>query len=585
MSLSMGSRKFFIKTAAAFALALALMTFGATNTNAADVEAGGGEAESSQGNAIAIGSGASAKNIHTIAIGAGATANTQYSIAIGTNALVDVNNGVAIGFGAHTYALGVAVGTGSEATGIYDNAFGYGATSTGGGSTSMGNFAYAKNYSVASGNRAYAGEERSSALGTFSSALANNSVALGAFSVATEENTISLGYDSSASLEKMLEIYRPLGVSEGDYIKYREEYGDTLTRRIVNMSRGLNDTDGVNVSQLRGVATAFGNGWSVNAVTGAFEGQFTLYKGTANEQAFNSIQGALDYLSKGWTFEATNGDSAGGSETGGDTGSGGSAGSSDIKPGGTLTLNGGKNVEISKDGDYKYTVSVSDNPTFDSVTAGSANIGGVSISSSGIDTGGADIKTSGGDVNMGGGRITNLAAGGVYKGSTDAVNGGQLWDAYQRFGTMENNIYREMDDLREDVNVVGAHAAALSGLHPIDYNPYEPTTLSAAVGTYRDEYAVAVGVFHYARENVMFNLGASLCSDGDIMGRAGVSFTVGKSSDKPKVAGTMNGLRNQVVAMQAKLDELEEQNARNEEIIQQNIELIRELKAALEAKN
>ena len=41
------------------------------------------------------------------------------------------------------------------------------------------------------------------------------------------------------------------------------------------------------------------------------------------------------------------------------------------------------------------------------------------------------------------------------------------------------------------------------------------------------------------------------------MGRAGVSFTVGKSSDKPKVAGTMNGLRNQVIAMQAKLDELE----------------------------
>ena len=59
------------------------------------------------------------------------------------------------------------------------------------------------------------------------------------------------------------------------------------------------------------------------------------------------------------------------------------------------------------------------------------------------------------------------------------------------------------------------------GFTPIDYNPYEPTTLSAAVGTYRDEYAIAVGVFHYARENVMFNLGASLCSDGDLMGRAG----------------------------------------------------------------
>ena len=190
-------------------------------------------------------------------------------------------------------------------------------------------------------------------------------------------------------------------------------------------------------------------------------------------------------------------------------------------------------------------------------------------------------------------QLTNIADGGVYQGSSDAVTGGQLWDTYQRMGTMENNIYREMDDLREDVNVVGAHAAALSGLHPIQYNPYEPTTLSAAVGAYRDEYAVAVGVFHYTRENVMFNLGASLCSDGDVMGRAGVSFAVGKSSDKkPRLASTMGGLQKQVLDMQTKLDSLEEKNARNEEIIKQNAEimaqnekLIRELTKKLEAKN
>ena len=195
---------------------------------------------------------------------------------------------------------------------------------------------------------------------------------------------------------------------------------------------------------------------------------------------------------------------------------------------------------------------------------------------------------------MGGARLSGIADGGIYRGSSDAVTGNQLWEAYNR-----------MDDLGERINVVGAHAAALSGLHPIDYNPYEPTTLSAAVGTYRDEYAVAVGVFHYTRENVMFNLGASLCSDGDIMGRAGVSFTVGKSPDKPKVAGTMNGLRNQVIAMQAKLDELEardkqskaeqaklaDENRQNREIIKKNAEimkqnekLIRELTKKLEAQ-
>ena len=244
-------------------------------------------------------------------------------------------------------------------------------------------------------------------------------------------------------------------------------------------------------------------------------------------------------------------------------------------------------------------------PTFDTVTANDINVGKINISGSGINMGGADITTGGGNIDMGGGRITNVANGAVAQNSTDAVNGGQLWDAYQRIDAMGGDIYRRMDDLREDVNVVGAHAAALSGLHPIDYNPYEPTTLSAAVGTYRDEYAVAVGVFHYARENVMFNLGASLCSDGDLMGRAGVSFTVGKSPDKPKVAGTMNGLRNQVIAMQAKLDELEardkqskaeqaklaDENRQNREIIKKNAEimkqnekLIRELTKKLEAQ-
>ena len=73
----------------------------------------------------------------------------------------------------------------------------------------------------------------------------------------------------------------------------------------------------------------------------------------------------------------------------------------------------------------------------------------------------------------------------------------------------------------------------------------------------------------------MFNLGASLCSDGDIMGRAGVSFTVGKSPDKPKVAGTMNGLRNQVVTMQAKLDELEAEKKRDKETIARNAEALK----------
>ena len=171
-------------------------------------------------------------------------------------------------------------------------------------------------------------------------------------------------------------------------------------------------------------------------------------------------------------------------------------------------------------------------------------------------------------------KLTNLAEGEITAGSTDAVTGGQLWNAYKR-----------MDDLNESINIVGAHAAALSGLHPIDYNPYEPTTLSAAVGTYRDEYAVAVGVFHYMRENVLFNLGASICSDGDVMGRAGISLAVGKGGrKKPELARDMVGMQQQMIAMQAMLEELKEENAKNKETIKKNEETIKELKEALGKK-
>ena len=469
----------------------------------------------------------------------------------------------------------------------------------------------------------------------------------------------------------MTDAYIPVGF-DGDIIRKTSQneagtvsigdvngfYGPSTTRRITSLAAGRDDTDAVNVAQLKGLGEAVSNvlGGGVSFTDGTWNGKVNVngtdyaslteaietLSGTgggsggglsagnninvttddtgmqtvhlkddirlnsaelAVEQDIkedgkhavttgqvhsigNSIAGLfgdnfavdttgnISNTNQGeWGFSVGNKDGLTLQEALNEAANSGGAGS------GSLSLNEGNNIEISQNGN-EYTVSVTDNPNFSKVTAESVSVGGkVNISSGGID--------------MGGTRLTGLADGGVYQGSSDAVTGGQLWDTYQRMGTMENNIYREMDDLREDVNVVGAHAAALSGLHPIQYNPYEPTTLSAAVGAYRDEYAVAVGVFHYTRENVMFNLGASLCSDGDVMGRAGVSFAVGKSSDKkPRLASTMGGLQKQVIDMQAKLDGLEEKNARNEEIIKQNAEimaqnekLIRELTKRLEAKN
>ena len=207
-------------------------------------------------------------------------------------------------------------------------------------------------------------------------------------------------------------------------------------------------------------------------------------------------------------------------------------------------------------------VSVVKNPEFESV-----RVGAVDITREGID--------------MGGKKITGLADGGIYNGSRDAVNGGQLWNAYNRIEELDN-----------DIRVAGAHAAALSAMHPVAYNPYEPTTISAGYGYYRSEQSFAVGVFHYIRENVLVNAGMAFNSGGDTMGRAGVSFALGKSGRKqPSMIKDVNEMQKQMAAMQEMLMQLKEENEKNKEENRKNKEenrknreIIKELKEALKEK-
>ena len=532
----------------------------------------------------------------------------------------------------------------------------------------------------------------------------------------TLKTSLKVGDDTYSSVQRALDALAGSTVAYDADDKSTVTLGGTNGTTITNLAAGVNASDAVNFGQLSSlgdkIASTFGGDFKFE--NGTLTGGFTYGNETTIQGAFNSIRDELDKLSDGWTFNPVDDAQQSGGDGGAGTGEGATPpASSTIKPGDSLTVNAGSNIEITGS-DKDYTVSVSDNPkfdsvsvadgkvtadedgltvagtdgnsvkidgdsvtvadkvtidkngidmdgtkltglgagsisegstdavsggqlwetnqtvdeigsvlggaengykkpTFDTVTANDINIGKINISGSGINMGGADIATGGGNIDMGGGRITNVAGGAIAQGSTDAVNGGQLWDAYQRMDAMGGDIYRRMDDLREDVNIVGAHAAALSGLHPIQYNPYEPTTLSAAIGTYRDEYAVAVGVFHYVRENLMFNVGASLCSDGDLMGRAGVSLAVGRSTKrKPELARDMVGMQRQMYVMQAKLERLEaenkqseaaeaklrteneqnrriiEQNAatlrKNEEIMKKNAELIRELTKKLEAQ-
>lgn len=401
--------------------------------------------------------------------------------------------------------------------------------------------AWADGQSLADGNAA--GDD-SLAVGEGAGAYAEGSIAIGRNAVAETdgEYALAVGYSAKASGKNSVAIGYNSVASEAYTVSVG---GNGTTRRIVNVAEGTADTDAATVGQLASLGSEVARivGAKIGYDGGSFSGTINI-GGTA----YKTIEEALNALYDG---------------TAGSTG-GAVCGEVVIDPSeGPVTIARGGNIQITKDEDdnnNKFTIGVSESPTFSAVKADNANIGGITVGSGGI--------------NMGGKKITGLADGSIAPGSTDAVTGGQLWNAYKR-----------MDDLNESINIVGAHAAALSGLHPIQYNPYEPTTLSAAVGTYRDEYAVAVGVFHYVRSNVLFNLGASICSDGDVMGRAGVSLAVGKGGrKKPELARDMVGMQQQMIAMQAMLEELKEENAKNKETIKKNEETIKELKEALGKK-
>lgn len=113
--------------------------------------------------------------------------------------------------------------------------------------------------------------------------------------------------------------------------------------------------------------------------------------------------------------------------------------------------------------------------------------------------------------------IRNVADGAVLPGSTDAINGGQLWQTRQSLTTQ--------------INRVGAGAAALASLHPLDFEPDTKLTIAAGYGHYHDANAAALGAFYRPNEDVMFSLASSL-GTGETMLNAGVSFRIGHGVGK-----------------------------------------------------
>ena len=182
------------------------------------------------------------------------------------------------------------------------------------------------------------------------------------------------------------------------------------------------------------------------------------------------------------------------------------------------------------------------------ITPGSANptnphAGLVSLTKDGLNNGNNQIK-------------------GVAPGTdpTDAVNVSQL-------NASNANTSQAINQIAGEVQHVGAHAAAMAALKPIQYDPLEPTQVMAGVGNYRGETAAALGLAHYTNENTMFNVGVSVGGNHNMV-NAGVTHKFGYSPEKKNIPDRYKaGPISSVYVMQDEVSSLKKENAEQKYVI------------------
>ena len=185
------------------------------------------------------------------------------------------------------------------------------------------------------------------------------------------------------------------------------------------------------------------------------------------------------------------------------------------------TVEAGNNITVTEstntDGGKKYTVGMAKDITVDSVKVGDKTY----VSKDGLN---ANNQT-----------ITNVKDGKIAEGSKDAVNGGQLYATNQLVKENASNISllgNSINKLDNRVDKVGAGAAALAALHPLDFDPEDKWDFAAGYGNYSGASAVALGAYYRPNEDTMFSVGGSF-GNGENMVNAGVSLKLGQSNHAP----------------------------------------------------
>jgi|GEM_PF-88513 len=206
----------------------------------------------------------------------------------------------------------------------------------------------------------------------------------------------------------------------------------------------------------------------------------------------------------------------------------------------------GTNLKVRMAKDLKGLTSVTTKDTAGNSTV--VNGSGITITPASGNT----VSLTKDGLNNGGKTISNVGPG---VNGTDAVNVNQLKGVTEGMANAINSVAGETQR-------VGAHAAAMSALKPIQYDPLEPTQVMAGIGNYRGETAAALGVAHYTSEDTMFHAGVSVGSRHNMV-NAGVTRKFGSSDEKKAIPERYKGGPiSSMYVMQDEMTALKAENAR-----------------------
>ena len=525
----------------------------------------GSQGEATGTNAIAIGEQSHAKGMYTTAVGGYSEATAEGAVALGQQAKSKGAYSTSIGLMANGMYEGGTAADHSTAVGAYSESSGVASVALGGFSKATEKFASALGYGSEAGLRG-------TAIGAASQVSAEGGTAVGLLSLASATGSVALGMESVADREAGWQGYHPVygqmvdsspawqsswGAISVGAGPSQDENGRPIpqrTRQIINLAAGTADTDAVNVAQLKEAMNDARV--SIHAGEGIIvEKLGTEYTIKANLNGLSNTHGEVQILSNPEEFPQ-NPDQAEISpnqpglaprlqlaravaEQEKETDDGGpihvgyvanevnfatdDGNTAKLNDGGTVNVLGGDNIQTASSSTQNDNGVVTD--TIHINLKPDITVDSVQISQNGP-------KLDGTGLDMANQSITQLAPGEISETSTDAVNGSQLYATNQMVQENRQNITQlgnSLNKLDNRINRVGAGAAALAALHPLDFDPDDKWDFAAGYGNYRGANAAAVGLYYRPNEDTMFSVGGSF-GGGENMVNAGISLKIGGGS-------------------------------------------------------